>query len=292
MEQTPTNTPHQSHADFIVEGLGRPHEARGISVTQMFNGCGSLETIWATSFDYSAITSYASVLYGCNRLVGQTGYVPSSTAGRAALSFGSSGVLTDPANDQRTWVWAHLYDTGALEITGSSSPDANRTALASGRVCSNAHYLMGSAMPWYAQRASMTTCEFLSDVAVYITSMDYWFYSNTALTAVTGWANVDSLQSMRMTFNGCTGLASLSLAGLDPSSLTGLFYAFGTCGNLATIYVDPTWALPSSGVSGLSTFYNCTSLVGGNGTVYSSSNTGYAYMRIDESGTPGYLTAS
>ena len=56
------------------------------------------------SFDNTAITGSTSVLYGCNRLVGGTGYVPTYSAGAAALSLGSSGVLTDPANDGRTWV--------------------------------------------------------------------------------------------------------------------------------------------------------------------------------------------
>ena len=78
----------------------------------------------------------------------------------------------------------------------------------------------------------------------------------------------------------CTGLASLDLTGLDPSAAKDWFYCFAGCGNLATIYVDSTWALPS-GASGLYTFYNCTSIVGGNGTAYSSSNTSYAYVRVD-----------
>ena len=38
-------------------------------------------------------------------------------------------------------------------------------------------------------------------------------------------------------------------------------------------------------------FYSCNRLVGGNGTVWSSSNTGYTYMRIDRTGQAGYLTA-
>ena len=62
---------------------------------------------------------------------------------------------------------------------------------------------------------------------------------------------------------------------------------------LTTILADSTWALPSSGISGASCFYGCsTNLVGGNGTVWSSSNTGYQYMRIDAGGSPGYLTAA
>ena len=37
-------------------------------------------------------------------------------------------------------------------------------------------------------------------------------------------------------------------------------------------------------------FYNCSKLVGGNGTVYDSSNTDATYARIDTAENPGYLT--
>lgn len=260
-------------------------------VQQMFQSCGRLESIYATSFDNSAITSYSSVLYGCNRLVGQTGFCPSTTAGKAALTFGSSGVLTNPAQDQRTWAWAHLYGTGALEITSTATPDATRELVATGRICTNAHYVAVSCTPWYDDRASLRTCAFMPDLAVGIASIDYWFYSNTTLTAVTGWANVSGLQSLRMAFNACQGLATLDLSGLDPSGLKDLFYAFAGCTALTTIYADATWALPSSGVSGMQCFYNCTQLVGGNGTAYSSSAASHARMVIDRAGQAGYLTA-
>ena len=38
-------------------------------------------------------------------------------------------------------------------------------------------------------------------------------------------------------------------------------------------------------------FYSCsTSLVSGNGTVWASNKTAYAYFRIDTASTPGYIT--
>ena len=93
---------------------------------------------------------------------------------------------------------------------------------------------------------------------------------------------------MRYAFAGCSSLVSVDFSGFDPSTLTDLFYCFSTCSALTTILADSTWALPSSGISGSNCFYNCfTSLVGGNGTVWSGSNTGYQYMRIDAVGTPG-----
>ena len=45
-------------------------------------------------------------------------------------------------------------------------------------------------------------------------------------------------------------------------------------GSLVTIWADADWALPTSGVSGFQTFYQCSSLVGGAGTTYASSRAG------------------
>ena len=97
---------------------------------------------------------------------------------------------------------------------------------------------------------------------------------------------------LRYTFSSCSGLTSLDFRGFDPSHLTRLYYTFGGCSSLVTIYADSTWALPSSGITGSSCFYNCNALVGGNGTAYSSSKTSYTYMRIDAANSAGYLTAA
>lgn len=178
----------------------------------------------------------------------------------------------------------HLYDSGKLEVTGTHAPDATRQVLATGRVCTNAHYQTHAAMPWYDARSSLRECEFLADVGVAVASIDYWFYGDSGLTGVSGWANVSGLHPMRQAFNGCTALALLDLRGLDPSTIKDYFYAFAGCTALASILVDSTWALVS-GASGMSTFYNCTSIVGGNGTAYSGSATSYARM---VGGGPGW----
>lgn len=280
-------------------GMATLAEVRGFEevsgctdVTQMFTSCTSLDSIYATSFDNTAIASAASVLYGCNRLVGGTGFVPTYSAGASALSLGGSGVLTDPANDGRTWLWAHLYGDGDLEITTVEAPATQRVVVASGRICANAHYRAVGCTPWYARQSTMRLCRLCSDLAaVTIESMDYWFYSNTSLLLVTGWDNVHGLQTMQHTFNGCSGITMLDLTGLDPSALANLSYAFASCSGLQTIYVDGTWALPA-GCTGMGTFYGCTQIQGGNGTTYSASATGAAMMRIDATGTAGYLTGA
>ena len=96
-----------------------------------------------------------------------------------------------------------------------------------------------------------------------IASNDYWFYGDSRLQGMSGWVNVRGLQSMHQAFNGCAAIAG--------------------------ILVDSTWALASN-ASGMSTFYNCTSIVGGNGTVYSSSAASYERMVVDQAEQAGYLT--
>lgn len=53
-----------------------------------------------------------------------------------------------------------------------------------------------------------------------------------------------------------------------------------------------TWALPTSGISGMQRFCNCSNLVSDNGTTWASSKTSYTYMKINTVGTAGYLTAA
>ena len=97
---------------------------------------------------------------------------------------------------------------------------------------------------------------------------------------------------MRFMLASCA-VTTLDFRGFDPSTLTDLYYAFSSCSSLTTIYADSTWTLPSSGISGSQCFYSCsTNLVGGNGTVWASSKTGYTYFRIDTASTPGYITAA
>ena len=61
--------------------------------------------------------------------------------------------------------------------------------------------------------------------------------------------------------------------------------------NLKTIYVSNKWYIMSSATAG-ALFESCTSIVGGAGTTYDSSNVNKEYARIDDpdNGKPGYFT--
>lgn len=266
----------------------------GVSdMTQAFTSCSQLRSIYATEFDYSAVKKAGSMLYGCSRLVGGAdGFVPTNSSGASVLKNTAGGVLTDPGNDNRAWLTGELFSDGEVRITNSGAAAKGRTVLASGVFCANAKYNAIQCVPWasLSKQVRSVVIEYGARCGTGACT-NYWFYGCTNLVKVDGMSSLLGVAQMQHTFNSCLALASLDLRGFKPGALTSLSYTFGGCSKLASILVDSTWELPSKGLSGLGTFYNCTALVGGNGTAYDSSKTSYAMMRIDKEGQAGYLTA-
>lgn len=100
--------------------------------------------------------------------------------------------------------------------------------------------------------------------------------------------NVEQFTSM---FGGCDSLETLDLSGFSTTGafLGSLYYMFAECSSLRTIWVSDTFYIgPDMDTDSM--FDNCTSLVGGNGTHYSSAYTDGTYARIDRTGSPGYFT--
>lgn len=274
-----------------VDGL---EEVSGVTnMNQMFVSCASLETIRAEVF-MGNVASGSLMFNGCRRLVGGKGYVPEQTDDHDALNFGDSGVLTysDGSGDEREWFRCFLYDDGELVLTSATEPEAGRALVSSGRLCVNARYNTVGYQPWYDHREGVQRVTVDPSMAAYDeVNLNYWFYGHQALTGVAGMGNLAGVRQMRHTFNSCAALPSLDLSGMDPSALEDLTYTFSGCKSLATIWADAGWELPA-GVSGSQTFRQCSSLVGGAGTAWSSSAVAGTYMRIDGgAAAPGYLTA-
>ena len=89
-------------------------------------------------------------------------------------------------------------------------------------------------------------------------------------------------------FSGCNSLTSLDLSSFDTRNITGLDSMFYGDSNLKTIYVSNTWN--TANINANSVFYNCTALVGGNGTIFDSNKTDATMAVVDTPSTPGYLT--
>ena len=92
-------------------------------------------------------------------------------------------------------------------------------------------------------------------------------------------------------FQKCTGLTSLDLSHFNTSKVTYMNKMFEGSTNLRTIYVGSGWSTAAV-TSSTNMFNNCTSLVGGQGTTWNSSNpTDKTYAHIDGgTSNPGYFT--
>ncbi len=277
----------------MVEVTGFQNLSGMTDGTQMFSSCSQLRTIYATAFGSSSIAKSSGMFYSCTRLVGGTdGFVPTTTSGASVCKLGTGGVLTDPAADTRRWFYGELFADGELVLSVGGTSAAGRELLASGLVCANAKYNAIQCNPWADFSKKVAYVTVANDMSTLpAVNTNYWFYACSALISVAGLGNLKGVAYMQHTFNSCSALTALDLRGFSPTSLKDLTYTFAGCGALKTILVDADWALPKSGVSGLATFYNCKAIVGGNGTAYDSSKTGYAMMKVDVAGSAGYLTA-
>ena len=125
-----------------------------------------------------------------------------------------------------------------------------------------------------------------------VTRMDYMFYDCYRLTNLDlshfNTANVTRMSAM---FSRCSGLTTLDLRHFNTATVDNMEYMFNACTSLRTIYVSIGWS--TAAVTGsINMFYNCTSLVGGQGTTWNSSNpTDKAYAHFDGgTSNPGYFT--
>lgn len=84
------------------------------------------------------------------------------------------------------------------------------------------------------------------------------------------------------------GYTTLDLSNFDTSNVTNMKNMFGYCKRLTTIIVDTSKWVTTNVTLSDGMFYNCTKLVGGDGTVYKVSNVDVKYAKV---GNGGYLTS-
>ncbi len=128
----------------------------------------------------------------------------------------------------------------------------------------------------------------------HVTDMNYMFGSNPALTSLDV-SNFDTrnVEDMNYMFTGCSSLISLDLSSFNTNNVTEMNAMFNGCSGLTTIYASSSF-VTTNVYTDLSVFADCTSLVGGAGTVYdfSAVGLGKTYARIDGGpSSPGYFTA-
>ncbi|MBP5156319.1 MAG: BspA family leucine-rich repeat surface protein [Treponema sp.] len=104
-----------------------------------------------------------------------------------------------------------------------------------------------------------------------VTDMSNMFMYCSGLTSlnVSG-LNTGNVTNMSRMFWGCSGLTSLDVSGWDTGNVTDMSFMFGLCSGLTTIYASSSF-VTTAVTSSTNMFTDCNNLVGGAGTVFSSS---------------------
>ena len=137
---------------------------------------------------------------------------------------------------------------------------------------------------------SITGIEYLNTSEVIY--MNWMFMECSKLTSLdVSHFNTSKVTDMKQMFSGCTGLTSLDLSSFNTAKVTDMNWMFYYCPNLRTIYVGNGWSTAAV-TSSTNMFYNCTRLVGGQGTTYDANHVDKTYAHIDGgTSNPGYFTA-
>jgi len=191
-----------------------------------------------------------------------------------------SRVVFDPsfANARPTTTYDWFYDmTNLQSITGMEYLNTSEVTD------------MGSMFMKCSKLTSLDVSHFNTSKVIY---MNLMFYGCTGLTSLDlSSFNTSQVTFMNQMFCGCTGLTSLDLSSFNTSNVTYMRYMFEGSTLLRTIYVGSGWSTAAV-TNSVYMFNNCTSLVGGQGTTYNSSNPkDKTYAHIDGGpSNPGYFT--
>ena len=256
----------------------------------MFFDCQNLRTIYAGSgWSTAAVTSSSMMFYNCTSLVGGQGtaydYIhynkayahldggPSDpgyfTAGTEAYACytPSNTTLTFYYDDQRSSRTGTIYDLNT---------DENSVGWHRDGTYENVTKVVFD--PSFADARPTTTFD--------------WFYGMENLESITGmsYLSTNEVTNMVWMFRGCAKLTSLDLSSFNTFKVTKMSYMFYDCGNLQTIYASSSWSTAAvTNSEGM--FWNCTSLVGGQGTTYSSDHNDATYAHLDGGpSNPGYFS--
>ena len=262
--------------------------SRVTDMSSMFGSCNSLTSLDVSKFDTSRVTDMSSMFDSCNSLT----------------SLDVSKFDTSQVTDM-SYMFSTCSSLTSLDVSkfDTSKVTDMRTMFGS---CSGLTSLDVSKFDTSKvtdMRSMFSLCENLTslDVSKFdtskVTDMRTMFGSCSGLTSLdVSKFDTSKVTDMRTMFGSCSGLTSLDVSKFDTSKVTDMSSMFVYCRKLSKIYVSEYNETTGKGwttknvTNSSNMFSGATKLVGGNGTVYNSSNVDATYARIDKEGEPGYLT--
>lgn len=227
------------------------------NMCSMFNYCKALKALDLSAFNTANVTDMSFMFYHCEALTELN-----------VSAFNTANV---------TKMSAMFYECAALtELDVTNFNTANVTD-----------------MSWmFCACFSLAALDLSAFDTTNVTNMSYMFYRSGALASldVSGFhtANVTDMHAM---FCLCGALISLDASRFDTTNVEDMESMFDACYRLTTIYASERFVTDQVTESE-SMFTNCSSLVGGAGTVYNAEHVDKECARIDGGAwNPGYFTA-
>ena len=257
----------------------------------MFRNCSNLATIYAgTSWDVQNVTSSGQMFTGCTSLVGGKGTTYDAShvdKTYAHIDGGTSNPGYFSLLEPEAYA-CYMYST--LTFYYDKLRNKRQGATYDMNTGSNDASWDTAGINVYANRVV-----FDQSFADYRPTTTYdWFYNMSNLHTIEGieYLNTSEVTNMAFMFEGCSKLTSLDLSGFKTNKVTNMTAMFRNCTKLQTIYVGNGWST-NAVTQSINMFWGCTSLVGGQGTTYSSSHDNAAYAHIDGGpSNPGYFTGN
>ena len=236
--------------------LSHFNTANVTSMQSMFNGCTGLTSLDLSNGNTANVTNMSNMFKGCSGLT-NLDLGDFNTANVTTMRFMFSGCSGLTSLDLSSWNTANVTDMGHM-FQG----------------CSGLNNLDLS----HSNTANVTDMTYMFQGCSGLTSLDLSGFRTGKVTTMMGM------------FEDCSGLLSLNLRYFETPNVAKLGYMFQNCSNLTTIYAETQWNTAASTVN-TNMFYNCTSLVGGKGTVFVPTHVGKEYAHIDGGPSdPGYFT--
>lgn len=239
-------------------GNNRFNTSEVTNMSSMFNTVSSLTNIDLSGFDTANVTTMANMFNGCGSLI----------------NLDLSNFNTSKVNDMR-YTFCNMSSVENINL--SSFDTANVTSMSN----------------MFNGCSSLINLDLSGFNTSNVTSMHCMFrhlVKMKTLILSTNF-NTSKVTNMSFMFQNNKGLVELDLSMFDTSKVTSMTNMFNGSNKLKTIYVSDKFTTANVSES-VSMFMYCTSIVGGQGTIYDDLYLDKTYARIDEGETnPGYFTS-
>ena len=246
-----------------------------VSMNSMFSH-SQATSIDLSNFDTSNVTNMKTMFASSQAtILDLSSFDTSNVTDMYAMFHGSQAKTLDVSNFNTS----NVTDMHAM-FRNSQATTLDLSSFDTSKV-TNMHYMFF--------KSQATTIDLSNFDTSNVVTMDRMFASSQATTLDLSNFNTSKVIDMSYMFERSKA-TTLDVSSFDTSNVTDMRSMFATSPNLKNIYANNKFNT-SAVTNSDDMFTNCTSLVGGSGTVYDSTKVDKTYARIDGgTSNPGYFT--